>query len=157
VLIFIVLSVCAWIWNRPWNEPFKPITLRDRAQADLVRAGLRPAGFFRENTRDLEGIEVISPRCLTPTAILPVAMEQLGIASELTYRDDFNMAYAFDGKLYPEKLISYRLQIAAIARGLTSLVSGAGRGRLRYYLKIWTARGCQGLTPEEVSRLREAD
>jgi hypothetical protein len=77
---------------------------------------------------------------------------------ELSYRDgDYDIAYAFDGNLYSPKWISYRLGIMSVWRRATSLALGSDPDSLRYYMKIWTPRGCQGLTQEEVERLRQAD
>ncbi len=125
----------------------------------ITRAGLQPTGNFHEPITGLEGFEVARSGCPAPIAVLPVMAANAEMApGELSYRDgDYNIAYAFDGNLYAPDWISYRLGIMSAWRRVTSLALGSDPDSVRYYMKIWTPRGCQGLTQEEVERLREAD
>jgi hypothetical protein len=158
-LILIVLSVAIWIWNRPWSISLEAIASPERIRGIILRAGLQPTGNFQERFTGLEGIEVASPTCSTPIAILPVMFGKLELpADSLSYRPGaYDVAYVFDGNLYSGRWISYQLGIVAVWRRLTSLISGKDSKSLHYYMKVWTPRGCPGLTPGEVERLRAAE
>jgi hypothetical protein len=154
----IAVSAAVWMLNRPWGGSAEAFESSDRVRGFIVRAGLQPAGRFQEPITGLEGVEIARRDCSQPAAILPVMIKDTELGpSELSYRPgDYDVAYAFDGDLYSPSWISYRLEVVAMWHRLTSLVSGSDPDRLRYYMKIWTPRGCQGLTPQEAERLRDA-
>ena len=159
VLTLITVSLVVWVWNRPWSRSSEAIASSDRIRGDIVRAGLEPTGYFREQFTGLKGIEIARPGCPAPTAILPVMFGNLELPPDaLSYRaGDYTITYAFDGNLYAAKWISYRLEITAIWRRLASLISGTDSKSLHYYMKIWTPHSCQGLTSQEAERLRDSD
>ena len=153
------MCLVVWICNRSLTKPFQPTAPLDRIAEVIVRAGLQPVGYFHEPATGLVGIEVSMKDCSQPVALLPAMIGDMELApDELSYRDgDYQVAYAFDGSLYPEKWISYRLEVISTWRRLAALVSRSNSERLQYYMKIWTPFGCPGLTSEEVGRLRDAD
>ncbi len=158
-LILVAVCLVVWICNRPWTKPFQPTAPLDRVAEVIVRAGLQPVGYFHEPATWLLGTEVSMKDCSQPVALLPAMIGDMELApDELSYRDgDYQIAYAFDGSLYPESWISYRLEVIATWRRLTALFSRSESERLHYYTKIWTPIGCHGLTSDDVARLRDAD
>jgi hypothetical protein len=159
VLILIAACVVVWICSRPWTKSLQATVSSDRILEVIARAGLQPTGYFHEPATGLVGVEISAKECPQPVALLPAMVGDIELApDELSYRDgDYQVAYAFNGNLYPPRWISYRLEVIATWRRLISLASGSDPERLRYYMKIWTPSGCQGLTSQELARLRDVD
>lgn len=131
----------------------------DRILEVVSRAGLQPIGYFREPATGLLGVEISRGDCLKPVALLPARIGAIELAPDkLNYRDgDYQVAYVFDGDLYPQKWISLRLEFLSTWRRLTSLATRANPKRFYAYMKIWTPSGCQGLSSQEVMRLPGPD
>jgi hypothetical protein len=155
----IVVSVGVWLCNRNWNETSAETVSPDRIREVIVRAGLKPSGSFYEQITGAEGIEIDRPGCEKLTALLAIQIRNAEIApAAFSFGDGgYRVSYAFDGEIYSPSWISYKLGVFAVLHRLRSLAGGVDPRVLSYYFKIWTPRACEGLTPAEVERLRDAD
>jgi hypothetical protein len=133
------------------------------AEADEKRpAPTPPAGFamveeFFEPLSGLRGFEIAAPRCSRPIAVLPVAT--LAIPPEaFSYPGARNcrVSYAYDGHVFPETTSSLPLRALHAANLLRAMFGLADARAVRFYLKLWTPRGCAELSPEIAAKLQRS-
>jgi hypothetical protein len=79
------------------------------------------------------------------------------IPTEYRYRrGEYDISYVYNGNVYPEAWISYKLSLLSTFYRFQALL-GLGEARqFAYYLKIWTPSGCRGISNAEASALERA-
>jgi hypothetical protein len=158
VVLIIVVAFAGGIWTRYLFmlsvETSTPVEINPA----LLDAGLKLAGTFDEPYGDLTGFEVSFPNCPHPVAILPVpARHTILIPTAYHYgRGQYDVSYVFNGKIYPEAWISYKVSVLSGYYRLRAFF-GVGEARqFAYYLKIWIPTGCPAISTAEVFALERA-
>lgn len=132
------------------------------AEADERPATTPPAGFvmvgeFFEPLSGLKGFEIAAPHCSRAIAVLPVAT--LAIPPEaFAYPGarDCRVTYAYDGEVFAEAASSLRLRALHMANLARAMFGLADARAVRFYLKLWTPRGCAELSPEIAAELQRS-
>ena len=158
VILIIVAAFAGGIWTRYlYTASVQPASSVEINPA-LVNSGLQVTGTFDVPVGGLSGFEVSFPDCTEPLAILPVpALYMAIIPTEYRYRPgNYDISYVYNGKVYPEPWISYKLSLLGTFYRLQAMFSLIEARQFAYYLKIWTPSGCRGISNAEASTLERA-
>jgi hypothetical protein len=158
VILIIVVAFAGGIWTRYLNTPPVQTAASMESHPPLEDSGFQVTGTFDVPVGGLSGFEVSFPNCPHPIAILPVPARYMAIIpTEYRYRQgEYDISYVYNGNIYPETGISYRLGLMSTFYRFQALL-GLGEARqFAYYLKIWTPSGCRGISNAEASALERA-
>ncbi len=98
---------------------------------------------------------MLFPHCRHPLAILPVpAWFMVIIPTEYRYRrGEYDISYVYNGIVYPEAWISYKLALLKYFYRFQALFGLVEARQFAYFLKIWIPPGCRGISNSEASAL----
>jgi hypothetical protein len=120
-------------------------------------SAIQVTGTFEEPLAGSIGFEVLSPSCPHPLAVLPVSMKRSAIIpTEYRYHQgDFDVSYVYNGAVYPEANVSYRLSFLHVLYRFESMFGLIEGRRFAFYLKIWTPSGCPAISSADASALEQ--
>jgi hypothetical protein len=158
VILIIVVAFVGGIWTRCLStfpvQAFTPVDI-NRAFLD---AGVHLTGTFGEPYGDLTGFEVSFPNCPHPVAVLPVPARYTSlIPTEYRYgRGQYDISYVYNGNIYPEAWISYKLSLLNSYYRLQAFFSVGEARQFAFYLKIWIPTDCPGIPTTGIFALERA-
>ena len=156
VILIILVALAGGVWRRHLHKALEPTA---PPAAEIRRAfessNLQVTGTFAELLGNITGFEFSIWRCARPLAVLPIPGAYSAIIpTEYRYRPGaYNIAYVYDGDIYPEDWISYRLSVLSIIYRFESLFGLVDRRRFFFFLKIWIPKECGGISSSEASSL----
>jgi hypothetical protein len=158
VILIIVVAFAVGIWTRYLAIFSVETSTPTEINPALLDAGLQVTGTFGEPFGDLTGFEVSFPNCPHPVAILPVPARYTRlIPTEYHYgRGQYDISYVYNGNIYPEAWISYKLIVLNGYYRLQAFFSVGDARQFAYYLKIWIPTGCPAISTAEVFALERA-
>jgi hypothetical protein len=158
VILIIAAALAGGIWARCLStspvQAASPVEIHPLPE----NSGLQVTGTFDVPVGGLTGFEVSFPNCPRPLAILPVPAGFISIIpTEYRYRrGEYDISYVFNGNVYPETWISYKLSLLGTFYRFQALFGLLEARQFAYYLKIWTPSGCRGISNAEASALERA-
>jgi hypothetical protein len=158
VILIILVAFAGGIWTRYLSTSSVEASTLVEINPALFDAGLQLTGTFGEPYGGLTGFEVSFPDCPHPLAILPVSARYTSlIPTEYHYgRGQYDISYVYNGNIYAEAWISYKLSLLNSYYRLQAFFS-VGEGRqFAYYLKIWIPTDCPGISTGDVFALERA-
>lgn len=143
-ILTILIALAGGIWTRHLHTPSGQAASSVEIRPILENSGLQVSGTFAEPLAGLTGFEVSVPSCPQPLAILPVpATYSTIIPTEYRYRPgEYAISYVYNGIVYPEAWISYRLSFLSLLYRFQSLFGLMEAQQFAFYLKIWIPSGC---------------
>ena len=156
--LVIVVALAGGIWTRYVSALPGQSQQPAPAEAAFAHAGLALTGSFQEPLGGLTGFEVSFPKCQDTIAVLPVPARNTTIApAEYRYGGkNYNVSYLYNGTVYSQSWISYKLSLLNVYYRVRALVSLSKPEEFKYYYKIWASFGCTSLTSADVSALERA-
>ncbi len=125
VILIMLVALAGGVWTRHLHTYSGLVEIRPA----LENSGLQVTGTFDEPVGNLTGFEVLFPHCPHPLAILPVpAWFMVIIPTEYRYpRGEYDISYVYNGIVYPEEWISYKVGSLEILLPISiALWSGGG-------------------------------
>ena len=158
VILIIVAAFAGGVWTRYLSTSSVQAAAPVESHSHLENSGFQLTGTFDVPVGGLSGFEVSFPDCAEPLAILPVpALYMAIIPTEYRYRlGNYDISCVYNGKVYPEAWISYKLSLLGTFYRLQALFGLIEARQFAYYLKIWTPSGCRGISNAEASSLERA-
>jgi hypothetical protein len=155
VTLIIAAALAGGIWTRNVYPPPSQAASIVEIHPTLENSGLQITGRFDEPVGGLTGFEVSFPNCARPRAILPVPTRLMTIIpTEYRYHPgEYDISYAYNGNVYAETGINYRLGFLSIFYRIKSLFDLRRPTQFAYFLKIWTPSSCRGISNAEASAL----
>jgi hypothetical protein len=156
VVLLMLLTLAGGIWTRYHDAESAKVHYPLTIPPNFGNSGLQFTGTFSEPLGGLTGFEVSFPNCARPLAILPVpawAFLEI-IPTEYRYGPgEYSVFYVYNGIIYPEGLISYKLSLLNYFYRFQAFFDLADSRRIAYYLKIWIPPGCRRISNAEASLL----
>jgi hypothetical protein len=154
-LLIIFFATAGGVWARCLYASSNLAESAVEIRQPPENASIHVAGTFIEQLAALPGLEVSSPNCPLPWAVLPISMRRSAIIpTEYRYRPgDYDVAYVYNGSVYPEAGVSYKLSLLHILYRFQSMFGLIEGRQFAFYLKIWVPRGCPGVSADDASAL----
>ncbi|MGH7783243.1 MAG: hypothetical protein ACREO5_05315 [Candidatus Binatia bacterium] len=155
VILIMLIALAGGIWTRHFYTNTRKAESLVEIRPSFENSGLRVTGTFDEPVGDLTGFEISFPYCSRPLAILPVPSWLMAIIStEYHYRPgEYDISYVYNGNVYPETWISYKLIFLNYFYRFQSLFGLVEARQFAYCLKIWIPPDCRGISTTEASAL----
>lgn len=156
VIIIVSVALATGIWARFLNMNSGPVAVASVAYHPTFQdAASQVQGTFEEPFAGSTGFEVSFPGCARPLGILPVSVENTAIPSEYRYgQGQYESFYVYNGSVYPEKGISYRLRLLYQLYRFQSFFGLSEPKRFALYLKIWVPSDCTKVSTGELAYLQ---
>jgi hypothetical protein len=158
VILIIVAALAGGIWARSLSTSEGQAASPAEVHSLPENSGLQVTGTFDVPVGGLSGFEISVPNCAHPLAVLPVPTRLMTIIpTEYRYQQgEYDISYVYNGNVYPEAWINYRLGLLSIFYRIKALFDPPGATQFAYYLKIWTPSSCRGISNAEASALERA-
>jgi hypothetical protein len=158
VILLILLALAGGIWTRHLHTRSGFADTLVEIRPAFENAGFRLVGTFVEPIGNLTGFEVSFPNCSRPLAILPVSagLKAVTPTGYRYRRGDYDISYIYNGNVYPEDWISYKLGLLNYSYRFQSLFGFVEAKQFAYFFKIWIPTGCRGISNAEASALESA-